>query len=331
METAHRPYVIGGLDPFGRLEHRRRLKPHPMARPSSQHQEAAMSCRNAYSLERNVGRSSHVGSHPDRIVFRASGAVVFVMVMVLASSQGPIPLAGSGAAYAAAGQDASELTFTSPRQGEVVADAFDALIRVSGTREDIHLLVGQATTAPTTFTHVGRFAVLFARQPLTVTRLVNTSRFGTADTIRLVAIASSAFTPPTTGQIDERALPPSTLTADVEIRRAGAILAPRDGTIANVADTVRVMGFLPNSYLAIAIRPVTAGTYWVQNDGVLTTPAVPIPIRVHFGGSGVYHLYLGVTFDPELFKEGDRLIQLNATDASARSVYWLGPLEVTRP
>jgi hypothetical protein len=160
---------------------------------------------------------------------------------------------------------------------------------------------------------------------------VNTSRFGTADTIRLVAIASSAFTPPSTGLVDERALPPSAFTADVEIRRAGAILTPQNGTLANVADTVRVMGFLPNSYLAIVIRPVTGGTYWVQNDGILTTPAFPTPVRVHFGGSGVYHLYLGITFDPELFKEGDRLAQLAAADASARSVYWLGPVEVTRP
>jgi hypothetical protein len=256
------------------------------------------------------------------------GAVVLAITAVLII----LPMASLQVSSEASsgGQAAPEFTFTSPRQADVVADVFDAQLRVIDAREDIHLLVGQPAV-PTTLTYVGRIAAPLSTQPLTVTRLVNTRQFGTADTIRLIAIASNAFTPPPSGVIDERALPTTAPAASVEIRRAGAILTPLEGATMGVVDTVRMVGFVPNSYLAAVVRPVNDGAYWVQNTGILTPPTIPIPIRVHFAGRGVYHLYLAITYDRELFKEGDRFVQLAATDSAGRPVYWLGPVEVMRP
>jgi len=221
-----------------------------------------------------------------------------------------------------------QLTIVSPSHGDVVPAMLEVRLRAAAISDDIHLLVTDATT-PAIYHHVGRIAAPLAGRAETLTRLIDTTGFGDAGTFRLVAISTNRLSVAPGGQVDARAIPSSIPVDDIEVRHAGAILAPVGGERVGAVETVRVQGFLPRTYVAAVVRPVGQGGYWVQNTGILVSPTIPIPLRVHFGGAGVYHLYVGVTSDPELFTEGGYVTRLPEQDRAAKPVYWLGPIEVT--
>lgn len=111
-------------------------------------------------------------------------------------------------------------------------------------------------------------------------------------------------------------------------QKVGEILEPRNDEVVSGPETVRVVIHLPGTYAAVLIRPELEGSYWVQEDGVRVIPSTELPMRATFGGRDRYQVYVGVTYDQQLFEEGDRLSAIPPRDGKGRPVYVLGPVEV---
>jgi hypothetical protein len=220
------------------------------------------------------------------------------------------------------------LTLESPRAGDVVTDRLEVRLRASGLREDVQLLAADAEN-PRTYRWLGR--VESPRDGATTTRLVDTRTLGAAPMLRLLAVSSNQMPVSADGLVDARAIPPGAVEDRIEVRHAAALTSPDEGARVGPVETIRAVGFLQGSYLAVVVRPINDGGYWVQNNGIAVVPAASLPVRTQFGGRGTYHLYVGVSYDATLFVEGDRLARLPTEDDAARPVFWVGPIEVTHP
>jgi len=117
---------------------------------------------------------------------------------------------------------------------------------------------------------------------------------------------------------------PITLSAPVR----GVILSPTSNTVVTGPGTVETQIFLPNTYAAAAIVPSVDGRCWVQHDGRRVTPAVPLSLPVDYGGRDTYEVYVGVTYDADLFQGGAALPRCPEVDSKGDRVYWIGPVKV---
>jgi hypothetical protein len=115
---------------------------------------------------------------------------------------------------------------------------------------------------------------------------------------------------------------------DNETQVAGHITFPAEGATVASVGTVRASIKLKNTYAAVIIRTIE-GSYWVQNDGITITSSAEHQIQVNYGGKGHYQIFLGVTRDSDLFKEGGLFTQLPIQDRQGHSVIWIGPVNVT--
>ena len=260
----------------------------------------------------------------------AMRAAVFLGALGQGMSR-PASIIGAEAAHAAdpASTQASELSFVSPSNGDIVPALLEVELRIAGVTDDIHLLATDDST-PGGYRYLERIAAPLSARSGTLRRFVDTAALGSVGYFRLVAVASSRLVPSPAGLIDAQTLVAQDPIDIVEVRHAAAILLPAAGAQLDSVDLVRATGFLPGSHIAAVVRPAIDGGYWVQGTSTVLRPGAPTALRTHLGGNDTYDLYLGVTFDPGLLQEGDRLIRLPALDGSGKPVYWVGPIGVTR-
>jgi hypothetical protein len=164
----------------------------------------------------------------------------------------------------------------------------------------------------------------------TVRRVVDMTGLGTTGVFQLVVVSTDTLVVSAAGLVASRDVAVDELIDSIEVRRAATFVAPGVKAPLEFVDVVQATGFLPGTYTAAVVRPEVEGGYWVQNNAASVTPGVPVPLRVHFGGNGTFHVYVGVTFDPTFFREGDRLLNLPKVDGSGRPVYWVGPVAVSK-
>ena len=267
--------------------------------------------------------------HAIRLERRTLGrlAVVVPLSILAAGHVWACAVALNSSGASSAQMRTPELRFVVPRHDDVVNATMEIRLRAAGVTEDIHLLAMDAVT-PTMYRHLGRIAAPRAPGLGTLSRLVDTTGTGVSGVLRLVAVSTNSIVPSPAGEVDGRAIPGSAPMDEIEVRHAATIVAPLPGAYVGPVDSVRAQGFLPDTYVAAVVKPASDGGYWVQNNGVRATLAASQQVRVHFGGRGLFHLYLGVTFERELFREGDRRLDLPDVDQMGRPVYWVGPVEV---
>jgi hypothetical protein len=143
-----------------------------------------------------------------------------------------------------------------------------------------------------------------------------------------VVLSTNQLEPTADRTVEWHTIPHTAPRAQVNVRHAGRILFPSPNMVVSGVGMVRTQIFLSNTYAAAAIVPTQEGSCWVQNDGHRVTPFAEFPLQVSYGGRDTYQVYVGVTYDPALFKAGDRQPQCPHRDPQGRPVYWIGPVEV---
>jgi hypothetical protein len=221
----------------------------------------------------------------------------------------------------------ARLSLVTPKNGAVVSPSTEVQIQAGALTADIHLLALDPTQ-PTVYRYLGKIPPPAPGQELSLTRIIETSQLGMAGPFRLVVLSTNQLEPAADQTVEWHAIPQTAPRDEIEVRHAGVILFPTPGTVVSGVGTVRTRLFLPNTYAAVAIVPTHEGSCWVQNDGRLVPPFVEVPFQVSYGGRDSYQVYVGMTYDAELFKMGDKLPGCPHVDAQGRPVYWIGPVEV---
>jgi hypothetical protein len=222
----------------------------------------------------------------------------------------------------------AELRIVSPSAGEIVAPTTEVQIQAAALTADIHLLAFDVAH-PEVYQYLGKLPPPPFGQEKTLTRVIDTSQLQAAGPFRLVALSSEQLTARVGDRMEWRDISQTAPRTEVEVRHAGVILAPRPGAVVSGIDTVRAQVFLANTYVAAVLCPAQAGgACWVQNTGQPVAPFVEFSRKVFYAGKDTYELFLGITYDPEFFKEGAPLAQRPLTDREGRRVYWVGPVPV---
>lgn len=221
----------------------------------------------------------------------------------------------------------AELRIVSPPAGEIVTPTTEVQIRAGALTADIHLLALDPAH-PEVYQYLGKLPPLPFGQESTLTRVIDTSQLQAAGPFRLVALSSEQLTARVGDRVEWRDIPQTAPRTEVEVRHAGIIVSPRPGAVVSGIDTVRAQVFLANTYVAAVLCPAQAGACVVQNTGQPVVPFVEFSRKVFYAGKDTYELFLGITYDPELFKEGAPLAQRPLTDREGRRVYWVGPVQV---
>jgi len=221
----------------------------------------------------------------------------------------------------------AELRIVSPPAGEIVTPTTEIQIRAGALTAAIHLLALDLAH-PDVYQYLGKLPPPPFGQESTLTRVIDTSQLQAAGPFRLVALSSEQLTARVGDRVEWRDIPQTAPRTEVEVRHAGIIVSPRPGAVVSGIDTVRAQVFLPNTYVAAVLCPAQAGACVVQNNGQTVVPFVEFSRKVFYAGKDTYELFLGITYDPELFKEGAPLAQRPLTDREGRWVYWVGPVPV---
>ena len=222
----------------------------------------------------------------------------------------------------------ARLSLVTPKHGEVVSPSTEVQIQAGALTADIHLLALDPAH-PTVYRYLGKMPPPAPGQELNVTRIIETSHLGMAGPFRLMVLSTNQLELAADQTVEWHAIPQAAPRDEIEVRHAGVILCPTQGEVVQGVGRVCAKVFLPHTYWAAVIRPVKEGSCWVQNNGLSVSPGVESPIEVHYGGRDTYQVYVGVTYDPEFFKQGARLDQCPRTDSQGQPVYWIGPVTVT--
>jgi hypothetical protein len=220
-----------------------------------------------------------------------------------------------------------QLSLVVPKEGEVISSTTEVQIQAGALTADIHLLASDPTH-PTVYYHLGSLPPPSPGHTLQLTRIVETSQLGASGPFQLVVLSTNQLEPTADRTVEWHTIPHTAPRAQVNVRHAGRILFPTPNMVVSGVGMVRTQIFLSNTYAAAAIVPTQEGSCWVQNDGHRVTPFAEFPLQVSYGGRDTYQVYVGVTYDPALFKAGDRQPQCPHRDPQGRPVYWIGPVEV---
>jgi hypothetical protein len=223
----------------------------------------------------------------------------------------------------------ASLQIRSPTADDYVSGKSDIRLHGAALSKPIHLLALDPTSG--LYQHLASAPPPLFGAELTLSLRVDLSPYASAGSVRLLAIGGDHLDLSPSGSIPWQDLPMTATRHEIELRFAGSIVAPATGAHVSGIDTVRFKAFLNGSYAALLVRPSKGGAYWVQGDGIAIAPGKEQSLAATFGGRDSYELYIGLTFDPGLFRQGDRLLRRPLADTNGEPVTWLGPVTVVQP
>ncbi len=224
---------------------------------------------------------------------------------------------------------AASLEIASPNDGDFVTLKTEVRLRGAALSAPVYLLV--LDPASGSYRHLASVPPPLFGAEMTLSQVVDLAGQASEGSVRLLAISSDHFDLPPSGTIPWQDLPMTATRHEIELRFAGTIVAPAAGAHVSGVDTVRFKAFVDGAYAALLVRPARAGAFYVQGDGMAVTAGEELSLAGTFGGRDSYEIYIGLTFDPDLFRQGDRLARRPRADASGRPVTWLGPVTVVQP
>jgi len=90
----------------------------------------------------------------------------------------------------------------------------------------------------------------------------------------------------------------------------------------------------PDLYATVLVCAAANGTCYNENPNfspLRAQPGLPTQIKVWYGGQDLFHVWVALTADPA-FLRGVHEFKTDPLDLRAeRTVFWLGPVDVTRP
>lgn len=223
----------------------------------------------------------------------------------------------------------AELRILAPSAGEIITPMTEIHLQARALTGDVHLLAVDPDD-PRGYQYLGKLPPPPFGGESTLSRVIATSQLPVG-VIKLVALSSDQLTAQVGDVLEWRAIPPTSLPlrAEVDVRQAGMILSPRPGAMVSGIEPIRAQVALANTYVAAVLCPAQAARACVvQNSGQLVVPYTEFALNVHYMGRDRYALFLGLTAEPELFKEGAVLAQRPLVDREGRQVHWIGPVAV---
>ena len=224
---------------------------------------------------------------------------------------------------------AATLELLAPEDGDFVDLRTEVRLHGAALSAPVYLLV--LDPASGSYRNLASVAPPLFGAELTVSRMLDLADFATEGRVRLLAISSDQLDLPPLATIPWQDLPRTATRHEIELRFAGTIVAPAAGEHVSGVDTVRFKAFLDGAYAALLVRPARAGAFYVQGDGMAVTAGEVLALAGTFGGRDSYEIYIGLTYDPALFRQGERLARRPLADASGRPVSWIGPVTVVQP
>jgi hypothetical protein len=220
-----------------------------------------------------------------------------------------------------------QIEFVSPAEGEIVSSMPEVELRVGGVTAPIHLLAREASTTGS-YLHLATLEEPSFAEEKTLKWSVDLSPLGPVGAVDIRALSAEGLRVDSARRVDPDSLSKHAPEGMTHLSLPAAVLEPVGGAEVGENETIHLKSNL-DGYVAVAIRPVSSGTFWIQNSGLPTTGDVQRIASV-FGAVDDFEFYVGITDDPDLFVRGDTVGQLQDFDSAGNRVVWVGPVIVHR-
>lgn len=108
---------------------------------------------------------------------------------------------------------------------------------------------------------------------------------------------------------------------------------PRPGSYVEISGRVKFDVLLPDLYATVLVCAAGNGTCYNQNPGFTPLPmhlGMPASIKVWYGGLDRFHVWVALTPDSAFLRDEREFASYPLELRAERTVYWLGPVDVTR-
>jgi hypothetical protein len=116
------------------------------------------------------------------------------------------------------------------------------------------------------------------------------------------------------------------------IRRAATLLEPHNGDHVKWRGPVRFHVLLPDLHATVFVCAESNGVCYNQNPGLLpfsTHAGRTYELRVYYGAPDTFHVWVALTADAGFLRGRNDLSPIPFDEHAERTVYWLGPVDVT--